>query len=296
MQNIKWILIIVLVSATLFISISIGGQTNANRKEVVTSASRTMTFQGILKNNFGEPVINDTLNIVFKIFDDPDYGYPLWADTIGIFTNSGGYFNAELENLNLPFNDDYWLELQVVGDLQEMLPRNKITISPYAANADTSDFSRNRPPDDDWMIDEDNIYYLNGNVGIGIESPDEKLQVTGIIHSMLGGFKFPDNSIQTSASSPINAIIDYGTSNNSGTTRQMSEIKICYGTVSIPPGNYTTITGLPFSSGSSYTVIVSRQTSTYAIQAVTTNILSGSAFEIHDFTYNSVVNWLAFGY
>lgn len=42
----------------------------------------------------------------------------------------------------------------------------------------------------------------NGNVGVGVASaPTEKLQVSGTIHSMTGGFKFPDGTVQTTAAS-----------------------------------------------------------------------------------------------
>ncbi len=39
----------------------------------------------------------------------------------------------------------------------------------------------------------------NGNVGIGITFPTEKLMVNGNIQSTSGGFKFPDGSLQTTA-------------------------------------------------------------------------------------------------
>jgi hypothetical protein len=39
----------------------------------------------------------------------------------------------------------------------------------------------------------------NGNVGIGTISPGQKLTVAGTIESTLGGFKFPDGSVQTTA-------------------------------------------------------------------------------------------------
>jgi len=38
------------------------------------------------------------------------------------------------------------------------------------------------------------------NVGIGIDNPTEKLQVNGIVHSVVDGFRFPDGTLQSSAS------------------------------------------------------------------------------------------------
>jgi len=39
-----------------------------------------------------------------------------------------------------------------------------------------------------------------GKVGIGVENPSSKLEVNGLIESKTGGFKFPDGSVQTTAS------------------------------------------------------------------------------------------------
>ena len=40
---------------------------------------------------------------------------------------------------------------------------------------------------------------FSGRVGIGVTAPVEKLEVNGIIKSSVGGFKFPDGTVQTSA-------------------------------------------------------------------------------------------------
>ncbi|APR88473.1 Phage tail fiber protein [Minicystis rosea] len=43
------------------------------------------------------------------------------------------------------------------------------------------------------------VVKANGNVGIGAASPGAPLAVAGIVHSTTGGFKFPDDTVQTTA-------------------------------------------------------------------------------------------------
>jgi len=41
--------------------------------------------------------------------------------------------------------------------------------------------------------------YINGNLGIGIWAPTQRLQVDGMVHSLSEGFKFPDGTVQVTA-------------------------------------------------------------------------------------------------
>ncbi len=43
------------------------------------------------------------------------------------------------------------------------------------------------------------LAYGGGNVSVGVASPSQRLQVAGQIYSSSGGFRFPDNSVQTTA-------------------------------------------------------------------------------------------------
>lgn len=74
----------------------------------------------------------------------------------------------------------------------------RITLTPGASTSpsgtDSSIILRAGSPAQDVMA-----VHNSGNVGIGTNSPTEKLQVNGVIHSTSGGIKFPDGTVQTTA-------------------------------------------------------------------------------------------------
>ena len=50
-----------------------------------------------------------------------------------------------------------------------------------------------------WSVSGSNVYRPSGNVGIGTSTPGQKLEVAGQVYSNTGGFRFPDNTVQTTA-------------------------------------------------------------------------------------------------
>lgn len=177
-------------------------KTEGGTPEIITSIPRTMTYQGILKDSLGVPIADSTLDITFRIYDD--LGNLEWSETIiGVETDEGGYFRVILGNvddLDLPFDEDYYLELQVVGE-DPMSPLQKLNMSAYSARTDTSDFAFSSLSGGGW-VDDGTIVRLETEtdfVGIGTTNPGEKLTVAGTIESTSGGIKFPDGTIQTTA-------------------------------------------------------------------------------------------------
>ena len=144
---------------------------------IITSVPRTMTYQGILKDSEGNP-INEDLPVVFKIYSIDSGDIPLWEEIQDVeFVD--GYFTVELGTanpLNLPFDEDYWLELVVGGDI--LSPRQKLNMSAYSARTDTSDYAFSGGG---WVDDGTVVRLENSNdyVGIGTASPTNKVHIVG---------------------------------------------------------------------------------------------------------------------
>jgi trimeric autotransporter adhesin len=63
------------------------------------------------------------------------------------------------------------------------------------------------------------ITQLNGNIGVGTATPASKLTVQGMIETTLGGYKFPDGTVQTTAAvSGLTSVIRDGTLTGDGTS------------------------------------------------------------------------------
>jgi len=97
---------------------------------------QTLKYQGKLTDldGVGE---NDTLEIRFNLYDVATDGDSLWTQTLADVPVVHGLFDVDLGPVELPFDEQYWLEIVVAGNT--LTPRVKLTTSPYAFRAAVAD-------------------------------------------------------------------------------------------------------------------------------------------------------------
>jgi hypothetical protein len=125
----------------------------------------------------------------FKLFDsfagskvDGDVNVP----DVDVFD---GYFTVELDFGAVYDGNERWLEIGVrPGEMNDpniytfLEPRQELTATPYALYAKTAG------GDNDWMVSGNDMYSIpTGNVGIGVTSPSEQLEVDGMISAFRTG-------------------------------------------------------------------------------------------------------------
>ncbi|UCE19470.1 MAG: tail fiber domain-containing protein [Gemmatimonadota bacterium] len=94
-----------------------------------------INFQGKLHDNAGNPLTGQ-YEITFRIYTVESGGTHIWTETINVSCNNGLY-NVILgltTPMNLDFDDDYWLSIQITGD-NELTPRYRIVSVPVAFRA-----------------------------------------------------------------------------------------------------------------------------------------------------------------
>jgi len=97
---------------------------------------QTIQYQGKLTDISGVGE-NDTLDIRFRVFDVETGGDSLWAMTVADVPIVHGMFDVNIGPIDLPFDEQYWLEIIVDGNT--LAPRVQLTSSPYAFRAAVAD-------------------------------------------------------------------------------------------------------------------------------------------------------------
>jgi hypothetical protein len=133
--------------------------------------AQPFTYQGFLKQN-GQPVTNNALPMTFRLYDALTGGNQIGSAITQNVTVQNGLFTVALDFGNVWTGGDRYLEIQVGSTT--LSPRVKITAAPYASFAASAGFAQ-RP----WQTSGSNIFYNDGNVGIGTSSPAVRLSLGG---------------------------------------------------------------------------------------------------------------------
>ncbi len=153
----------------------------------VADIPEVISYQGVLNDDAGVPVADDTYSITFRLYDVETGGSALWEETQSVSV-LGGIFNVYLGDLvsltGLDFLNPYWLGIDVEGE-GELIPRTRWTTVPYAGHAGFADTCLEG--DEDWVIDGDDIHHSPGNVGVGVAPVNGRFEV-GTVGSTAGYF------------------------------------------------------------------------------------------------------------
>ncbi|QOJ13742.1 MAG: hypothetical protein HRU75_03400 [Planctomycetia bacterium] len=141
----------------------------------------SVTYQGQLKSG-GAP-LDSTADFEFRLFDAAMDGNAIGtAVAINNVAVVNGLFAIDLDFGAAAFNGQArWIEAAVrspagAGAFTTLAPRQPVTAAPYALFSAAP-----------WGTSGSNVFYSGGNVGIGTNTPQSALQVTGLIISGLAG-------------------------------------------------------------------------------------------------------------
>jgi hypothetical protein len=130
--------VIFLIGMCLFLfSVSIFGE----------DLPKLINYQGMLTDDSDHP-LSGSYNLTFRIYDDTTGGNLKWSETQNGIQVEDGLFSVVLGKataLNLPFDQSYWLEVQVESDT---MPRLRFTSAAYAyraLRADTAEYALAAP-------------------------------------------------------------------------------------------------------------------------------------------------------
>jgi len=130
---------------------------------------QNLSIQGVARDNSGQSLSNGSYGFAFRLYNVETGGSEVWTEnqTLEVLN---GVFSVILGEVNtmagIDFDAQYWLSVEIDGN-GELVPRTRLIVSPYAIMAAQEN--------------QDNVFPLSGNVGIGVSAPTVKLDVAGSI-------------------------------------------------------------------------------------------------------------------
>lgn len=181
-----------------------------------------VSYQGKLTTAEGRPVADSSYQMVFSLYETETGSEPFWQMKTAVSTVQGVFSTVltPLSASNLMDRKEVWLEVRIAE--QEPIARVKLASVPFALQAEKAydlvlPFSGTASSSSPALSVTNSgtgaairasgalaghftgNVNIAGNLGVGTTSPAHPVDVSGIIRSSTGGFRFPDGSIQTTA-------------------------------------------------------------------------------------------------
>jgi len=138
-----------------------------------------INYQVMLTDDADQPLADQSVQLVFRVYNVEAGGGQLWTETHNVATNSIGVVSVVLGSTNplaISFDGPLWLQVEV--DSEVLSPRRQLTSAPYALSAGGSGGGDGHSLDADDGSPDDALYVdANGDVGIGTTSPQAELHV-----------------------------------------------------------------------------------------------------------------------
>ncbi len=99
-----------------------------------------MNYQVMLTDDADQPLADQSVELLFRIYNVEAGGSQLWTETHDVATNSIGVASVVLGSTNpihLLFSVPLWLQVEVEGEVMD--PRRPLTAAPYARRAGEAD-------------------------------------------------------------------------------------------------------------------------------------------------------------
>ncbi len=142
-----------------------------------------ISYQGRLTDSTGTP-LDTVVTLNFVIFGDSAGTQQLWREEHPSVTVANGLFDILLGSItpiepNVFDGHKRWLGMQVNGgpETDPLIPMVSVGYAYRAGIADTATYALNGGSL--WLLTGNDIYYNNGNVGIGTATPEYRLDVNG---------------------------------------------------------------------------------------------------------------------
>ncbi len=186
--------------------------------------TQTINYQGFLLSKLTNLPVETPQDMKFVIHSAATGDATLFTESRCNVGVTKGRYDVEIGSVSggIPAsvflnNQNLWLEIQLDADgdcagfYEAMSPRVRLQASPYAFNSlyastaaaaapvFSADVIGALPQTANGAITVSTNLFVYGGLSVGTASPGQKLYVDGMVESAVGGFKFPDGSVQVKA-------------------------------------------------------------------------------------------------